>query len=129
MKQTVLVVDDERDHRTVARLTLRLGGYDVWEASNGEEALAALAIRPPDAVVLDIRLPGVDGLEVVARMRCSDPLATVPVLLCSAHASAPWSSVARTDPYTNFLAKPFHPDDLLAALANVLSTPASPAHP
>jgi CheY-like chemotaxis protein len=123
VKPTVLVVEDERDHRTVARLTLRIGGYDVWEAASGEEALAALEERRPDAVVLDVRLPGIDGLAVLACLRSSERLAGLPVLLCSAHTTAPATNVAEVDPCTTFVAKPFHPDDLLAALRALLASP------
>jgi two-component system chemotaxis response regulator CheY len=117
---SVLVVDDEPDHRLVARLTLRLGGYDVWEAATGEEALEALTRRHPDAVVLDARLPGIGGLAVLAELRSRPRCATLPVLLCSAHAPASAASVLETDPSTRFLAKPFHPDDLLAQLRGML---------
>ena len=129
MRPSVLVVEDEPDHRTVARLTLRLGGYDVWEASSGEEALVVLSDRQPHAVVLDMRLPGIDGLSLLAKLRSSEQLATLPVILCSAHATESAPDPGDGDPCTRFVAKPFHPDDLLAALSSVAPAPSSPGTP
>ena len=120
MRQTVLVVEDEPDHRAVVRMTLRLAGYDVCEAGSGEDALARFDDLRPDALVLDIRLPGIDGLAVLARVRSSRVLGHVAVVLCSAHATAAAAAAARGDRRTSFVAKPFHPDRLIAALDSVL---------
>ena len=127
MRQTVLVVEDEPDHRAVVRMTLRLAGYDVCEAGSGEDALARFDDLRPDALVLDIRLPGIDGLEVLAHLRSATTRATM----------SPWSSALHTptagaadairgDRRTSFVAKPFHPDRLIAALDSMLR-PAEPA--
>jgi CheY-like chemotaxis protein len=120
VRHTILVVDDEPDHRAVARMTLRLAGYDVCEVGSGEDALSRLEDFRPDAVVLDIRLPGIDGLAVLARIRASDALADVGVVLCSAHATAAAADAAGGDRRTSFVAKPFHPDRLVAALDDIL---------
>jgi DNA-binding NtrC family response regulator len=101
-------------------MTLRLAGYDVCEVGNGEDALARLDDLRPDAVVLDIRLPGIDGLAVLAHIRSSDALADVGVVLCSAHATAAAADAARGDRRTSFVAKPFHPDRLIDALDDML---------
>ena len=67
---TVLIVDDEPDVRLVARLVLLSAGYEVLEASSGEEALAAIDGEPrPDAVLLDVRMSGIDGWETMRRLR------------------------------------------------------------
>ncbi|HEX5619993.1 MAG TPA: response regulator, partial [Solirubrobacteraceae bacterium] len=65
----VLVVDDEPAVRTALERALRLEAYDVELASDGREALARLADAPPDAVVLDVAMPELDGLEVCRRLR------------------------------------------------------------
>jgi two-component system chemotaxis response regulator CheY len=116
----ILVVEDEPDHRAVARMTLRLAGYDVCEVGNGEDALARLDDLRPDAVVLDIRLPGIDGLAVLAHIRSSAALADIGVVLCSAHATAAAADAAGGDRRTSFVAKPFHPDRLIDALDTML---------
>ena len=65
----VLVVDDEAQIRRALRVALRANGYDVEEAETGEEALDAVATRPPDLVILDLGLPDLDGTEVCRRIR------------------------------------------------------------
>jgi CheY-like chemotaxis protein len=120
MRHTILVVEDEPDHRAVVRVTLRLAGYDVCEAGSGEDALARLDDLRPDALVLDIRLPGIDGLAVLAHIRSSGALGDVAVVLCSAHATDAAADAARGDRWTSVVAKPFHPDRLIAALDNML---------
>ena len=121
MSPSVLIVEDEPDLRAVFRLALRLEGYDVWEASSGEEALSMLAARRPDAVILDIRLPGIDGFEVLTQLRSSVALCSLAVILCSAHATP--ASVAEIDRQTTFIPEPLHPERLIAALRDHLAEP------
>lgn len=123
---TVLVVEDEADYLAAVRLTLRLAGYEVWEAVTGEDALEMLHAQRPDAMLLDIRLPGIDGLRVLETMRASEEFDAVPVILCSAHAGASAHDAVRGDDHSRFVPKPFHPDELLDALQHALSEPVSP---
>jgi CheY-like chemotaxis protein len=132
--RVVLVVEDEPDHRRAVVLTLRLGGFTPAEVGSGEDALATLhnAARGmangwgsshmrwfvPDALVLDVRLPGIDGLEVLERIRGQMPTRTLPVVLISAHTRIP--GAVQQDERTRFLAKPFHPDQLLEQLDQLL---------
>ncbi len=128
------MVENEPDHRRAVVLTLRLGGFEAAEAGSGEDALATLqgpdpddpdapGSSPlggfvPDAVVLDVRLPGIDGLEVLERLRGQMPTRSLPVVLISAHAKIP--NPVQGDERTRFLAKPFHPDQLLEHLDQLL---------
>jgi CheY-like chemotaxis protein len=75
----------------------------------------------PDAVVLDIRLPGIDGLAVLAHVRSSASLEAIPVVLCSAHATGNPLDVSGADGLTTFVEKPFHPDRLVAAVNDLAS--------
>jgi CheY-like chemotaxis protein len=136
-RSLVLVVENEPDHRRAVVLTLRLGGFEAAEAVSGEDALATLqGLDPgepddpdapgssplggfvPDALVLDVRLPGIDGLEVLERLRGQMPTRSLPVVLISAHAKIP--NPVQGDERTRFLAKPFHPDQLLEHLDQLL---------
>ena len=76
----ILVVDDEPQIRKALNVNLRARGYDVDLATTGEEALALAAARRPDIVLLDIGLPGIDGVEVVAGLR---GWTTVPIIMLS----------------------------------------------
>ena len=82
-KPLVLVVDDESDIRSSIRMILEYEGYSVSEASTGEEALKRHETDRPDAVLLDIKMPRMDGLEILARVKQADP--ALPVVVISGH--------------------------------------------
>lgn len=115
----ILVVDDERAVRESLRRALELEGYSVELASDGEEALQRLALQPtPDALVLDILMPGVDGLEVCRRLRQDGN--EVPILMLTARAEVD-SRVAGLDAGADdYLPKPFALAELLARLRALL---------
>lgn len=119
----VLIVEDDDDHRQALALTLRLGGYATIECDSGEAAIEQLGRsgRNPDelrAVVLDIRLPGIDGVEVLTKLRYQMSTRCLPVVLISAHATIPNS--VQSDDHAAFVPKPFHPDQLLGRLADLI---------
>ena len=114
----ILVVDDERAVREAVGRALSLEGYDVEQAADGSAALAALGDLPPDAVVLDVAMPGMDGLEVCRRLR-SDGDRT-PVLMLTAR-DAVQDRVAGLDAGADdYLVKPFALAELLARLRALL---------
>jgi class 3 adenylate cyclase len=83
----VLVVDDVADNVEILRMRLTSLGYEVVVASDGEEALAAVARETPDLVLLDIMMPKIDGLEVVRRMKADTSLPFIPVIMVTAKAT------------------------------------------
>ena len=110
----VLVVDDEPAVRTALERALRIEGYDVELAEDGLEALQRLAAHTPDAVVLDVLMPNVDGLEVCRRIRAADD--QTPVLMLTAR-DAVDDRVAGLDAGADdYLTKPFSFAELLARL-------------
>jgi CheY-like chemotaxis protein len=84
MAKTVLFVDDEPDLQKVFKYRLNKQGYEVIEASDGKKALETLKTARPDLVLLDYRLPGMDGHEVCRRMKADPALKSIPVILMSA---------------------------------------------
>ena len=112
----VLVVDDEDDIRTVARLFLEMRGHDATEAVSGEEALAALECQSPDVVLLDLRMPGIGGWGVLDVLQERDRLRDLPVIVVSAHADAASAERAIEIGCRAYLAKPFTSAELTAAL-------------
>ena len=80
----ILVVDDVRKNTELFARILASDGFDVVTANNGEEALAAVAAHLPDAVLLDVMMPGLDGFEVCRRIKESPDSRLVPVLLVTA---------------------------------------------
>ena len=119
---SVLIVDDEPNVRSLVRDVLELSGYRVREAANGHEALTAVETDTPDCVVLDVMMPGLTGIDVLAEMRRRPLLDTLPVVLLSAAGDdaatwAGWQAGANC-----YLTKPFDPDMLTAWLLRVAAT-------
>ena len=115
--RTVLIVDDEPNIRGFLRLALEDEGYRVETATNGQEALDRVRRSPPDAVLLDLMMPVVDGWSFLAARRTLSAECRCPVLVMSAVGG--WN-MARELGASGFLAKPFDVDVLIAALAKVL---------
>ena len=114
----VLVVDDERAVRESLRRALELEGYQVELAADGEDALERLGADPADAAILDVLMPGIDGLEVCRRLRADGN--SVPVLMLTARAEVD-SRVAGLDAGADdYLPKPFALAELLARLRALL---------
>lgn len=116
-KERILVVDDEERIRSLVGQYLRAEGYEVAEAANGEEALAKVQGQHPDLVVLDVRLPGVDGFEVLAELR---KRSEVYVIMLTARAEETDKLVGLTAGADDYLTKPFSPRELVARVKAVL---------
>jgi CheY-like chemotaxis protein len=85
----VLVVDDEQTVRNLVAATLQSEGHSIREAADGEEALEAILERPPDAIVLDLVMPRLDGFAVLERLQADPELRAIPVLVLTAHKLTP----------------------------------------
>jgi CheY-like chemotaxis protein len=117
----VLIVDDEPDIRRIARLGLsRVGGMEVVEATNGVEALAKAKEEKPDAVLLDVMMPGLDGPSTLARLREDPATAGVPVVFLTAKAITAELDRLRSLGAAGVLTKPFDPMTLARDLRAVL---------
>jgi two-component system KDP operon response regulator KdpE len=113
----VLVVDDEAQIRRALTTNLRARGYDVDQAATGEEALAQAADRPPDAVILDIGLPGLDGLDVVRALR---GWSAVPIIMLTVREQDTDKIEALDAGADDYVTKPFSMGELLARLRAAL---------
>ena len=109
----VLVIDDEVQIRRLLRLTLEGNGYRVYEATNGQEGLAEAAQRRPDAVVLDLGLPDLDGVKILQRLR---EWSQVPVIVLSVRDREEDKIAALDQGADDYLTKPFGTGELLARL-------------
>jgi two-component system KDP operon response regulator KdpE len=114
----VLVVDDEPAIRRFLRTSLRAEGYDVVEAETGEAALAEIRRRVPDVVVLDLGLPGLDGLEVIRRVR--EPGSVVPIIVLTSRTDEAGKVEALDLGADDYVTKPFGVDELLARMRAAL---------
>jgi two-component system, sensor histidine kinase and response regulator len=109
---TVLVVDDNAQNRALAEATLEEEGYRVVLASGGEEGVAAFARERPDCVLLDVRMPGVDGFAACARMRAQEGGAEVPIVFLTAQRDLDTFDAAQRSGADDFLTKPVRPTEL-----------------
>jgi two-component system, OmpR family, response regulator MprA len=114
----LLVAEDERALRQALRRALNLEGYEVHLASDGDEALAQLARCVPDAVILDVLMPGQDGIEVCRRMRSSGD--RTPVLMLTARDRIAHRVAGLDAGADDYLVKPFELDELLARVRALL---------
>lgn len=118
MPPRLLVVDDDRAVRESLRRALTLEGYEVELAQDGADGLARVAGTQPDAVVLDVAMPGVDGLEMCRRLR--EDGSRLPVLMLTARESVPDRVAGLDAGADDYLVKPFALDELLARLRALL---------
>jgi DNA-binding response OmpR family regulator len=114
---SVLVVDDDETVREVVVSYLRAGGYDVVEAEDGERAMRSMATEPADLVVLDLMLPGIDGLEVCRRLRARGD---VPVIMLTALGTESDRVLGLEQGADDYVTKPFSPRELVLRVESVL---------
>jgi len=120
---TILVVDDEASQRELLGGFAARLGYRVREAASGEDALESIQREPPDLVLLDVRLPGISGIETLGRLRQFAP--DLPVLLITAFADLRQAVAAMKGGAEDYLAKPVDLDELRAAMADALGAAAA----
>lgn len=117
----VLVVDDDPQVLKLLRLNFEMEGYDVVSATNGEEALSLVRGDTPDVVVCDVMMPGIDGLEVVRRLRADPATVTLPLIVVSAKAQRGDVSEGLRLGADAYVTKPFDPSELLELVADLLA--------
>jgi len=118
MKSRILVVDDEAEIRKSLRMILEYEGYDVVEASSGAEGLALAERDAPDLVFLDVKMPGMDGLEVLQRFQASRE--SMPVVVISGHATKEEVANSIKRGAIDFIEKPLGSDRILVTVKNAL---------
>jgi two-component system phosphate regulon response regulator PhoB len=116
--RTILVVDDDKLARVVVTDALSAAGYRVVEASDGKEALDAIDAQPLDLVVLDLLMPNLSGMDVLAHVRERHP--RLRVLVLSSLDEPSLIEEAKRNGATEFLAKPFHPLEVLSGVQKLL---------
>jgi DNA-binding response OmpR family regulator len=118
----VLLVDDDEDVRHMTRVSLGFEGFEVTAVEDGEAGLDAARADRPDAMVLDVMMPGLDGLAVLREIRADADLADLPVLLLTAKAGAPAEQEGWAAGATAYLTKPFTGTALAGTLRSLLES-------
>lgn len=115
----LVVVDDDPDLRDLIRMQLTKIGYEVATAADGPTALALISRRTPDAVVLDVSMPGMSGVEICRQLRCMDN-STLPIVMLTARNHIQTETDARMAGADAYLAKPFTIRVLAACVEDLL---------
>jgi two-component system nitrogen regulation response regulator NtrX len=118
MKSRILVIDDEAAIRDSLRMTLEYEGYEFVGAATGQEGLALAERDTPDLVILDVKMPGMDGIEVLDRLRSLNE--TLPVVVVSGHGTIGTAVEATKKGAFDFIEKPFASERVLVSLRNAL---------
>jgi two-component system alkaline phosphatase synthesis response regulator PhoP len=120
----ILVIDDDPDVRTLCRLNLGWAGHEVLEAGGGQEALDMVAADLPDALVLDIMMPAVDGLDVLRKVRSDPATRELPVVVISARVGVEDQVRGLETGADAYVTKPFSPETLTAMVECALEADA-----
>jgi two-component system, cell cycle response regulator DivK len=117
----ILIVEDETDLRQLYAHELAMSGFDVIEAGNGADAIATIASREPDVVLMDLSLPIVDGWEATRRLKADDRTAHIPVVALTAHDGSGELQRATRAGCDWFVPKPCPPDALITEVRRILN--------
>lgn len=120
-KKLILAVDDIPVNQTLLKSQLRFSEYDVITASNGKEALQKIATDHPDAVLLDIMMPGMDGFEVLEAIRQNPETEELPVIMLTSLSEMEHHAHATMKGANGYLTKPLVTNQLIASLDKLFS--------
>jgi len=121
MSKRILVVEDQPDSRQIIRDLLAPTDYEITEAQNGEEALAAITKQRPDLILMDVQMPIMDGYTATRRIKADTSLRSIPIIAVTSYALSGEEKKARTAGCDDYVSKPFSPRQLLAKIRQYLS--------
>ena len=124
MTAYVLLAEDEPNIVTSLSFVLERAGFEVGVQSDGQQAWAAVLERPPDVMVLDVMMPGLDGYEILRRLRADEKTAHVPVLMLTAKGQREDRRTALECGANKFITKPFANADIIAAVTELAESTA-----
>lgn len=116
----ILVVDDDATNLALAFAVLELAGHDVLSASSGMEALATAQAKAPDLILMDVQMPGIDGLTALRRLRAESSTATVKVVALTALAIIGDRERLLAEGFDGYIEKPIRYKEFLACIATLL---------
>jgi two-component system cell cycle response regulator DivK len=117
----ILIVEDQEDNRRILRDLLTAAGYELLEATAGDEGVAVAAREAPDLILMDIQLPGLDGYEATRRIRANPALVKTPIIAVTSYALSGDEVKARAAGCDDYVTKPYSPRALLAKVREHLT--------
>jgi CheY-like chemotaxis protein len=127
MSDVILVVEDERDIRELIAFTLRFGGLNVEEASDGESGIAKARTLQPRLILMDVRMPRMTGFEACEKLKTYPETRDIPIVFLSAKGQAAEIQRGMELGAVAYILKPFAPDELLQQVKDLLAKLGSPA--
>jgi two-component system, cell cycle response regulator DivK len=120
MAKRILVVEDQEDNRQILRDLLGSAGFEMIEAENGEEGVAAAVAHKPDLILMDIQLPIMDGYEATRRIKAMPEMRAIPIIVVTSYALSGDEEKARAAGCDAYVPKPYSPRQLLAKIREFL---------
>ena len=120
MSKRILVIEDQEDNRQIVRDLVTASGYELIEATTGEEGLEVAARERPDLILMDIQLPGIDGYEVTRRIKANPKLSKIPIIAVTSYALSGDDKKAFAAGCDGYVTKPYSPRLLLAKIREYL---------
>ena len=120
MSKRILVIEDQEDNRQIVRDLVTASGYELIEATTGEEGVEAAARERPDLILMDIQLPGIDGYEVTRRIKADPKLSKIPIIAVTSYALSGDDKKAFAAGCDGYVTKPYSPRLLLAKIREYL---------
>jgi len=121
LRPTILLVEDFDDTRLMMKLWLARSGYRVIEAENGEEAVSFAQRELPDLIIMDMMMPGINGLDATRRIRQYQALRQTPIVAVSAYGADEYRAIALEAGCTEYVSTPFEPDALRELIKSLLA--------
>lgn len=128
-KARVLVIDDEKDLIELVRYNLEKEGFEVLSALDGESGMTSALGELPDIIIVDLMLPGIDGLEVCRRLRSNSRTSRIPLIMLTAKSAEPDRVLGLELGADDYVTKPFSPRELTARIKAVLRRTTAPQEP
>ncbi|PKN12417.1 MAG: response regulator [Deltaproteobacteria bacterium HGW-Deltaproteobacteria-4] len=119
----VLVIEDNEDNLQIITYSLRRAGYEVLSAGTGEEGVAQAIAHRPDFILMDINLPGIDGIEATRRIRASEIEGTIPIVALTSYAMQGDRERILAAGCNGYFEKPFDPLTIVAQIHKVIGVP------
>ena len=120
MSKRILVIEDQEDNRQIVRDLVTASGYELIEATTGEDGLEAATREQPDLILMDIQLPGIDGYEVTRRIKADPKLSKIPIIAVTSYALSGDDKKAFAAGCDGYVTKPYSPRLLLAKIREYL---------
>jgi len=117
----ILIIDDDKSTTRLLEIILSKDNYEIVAVNNSEEALSTAVVYSPDLILLDVMMPGVDGLEICRNLRAEPQFTQIPVIFFTSIGNVEEKVAAFDSGATDFLTKPVHPEELKIRIRTLIS--------